>query len=123
MDLAVNKQFSFIITDFETHGKELTRDQYTVGLHYFDVMMGLKDENSRMSPSLTRPQKLQITRKSVEEKELALSIQKFYMRLLNRFLASKHGQLEAANLMKKYNQALHQLRVMRGIILEKSLQF
>ena len=123
MDLIVNKQNSFIITDFETHGKELTRDQYTVGLHYFDVMMGLKDENSRMSPSLTRPQKLQITRKSVEEKELALSIQKFYMRLLNRFLASKHGQLEAANLMKKYNQALHQLREMRGIILEKSLQF
>ena len=123
MDLIVNKQNSFIITDFETHGKELTRDQYTVGLHYFDVMMGLKDENSRMSPSLTKPQKLQITRKSVEEKELALSIQKFYMRLLNRFLASKHGQLKAANLMKKYNQALHQLREMRGIILEKSLQF
>ena len=123
MDLIVNQQFSFMITDFETHGKELTRDQYTVGLHYFDVMMGLKDENSRMSPSLTRPQKLQITRKSVEEKELALSIQKFYMRLLNRFLASKHGQSEASNLMKKYNQALHQLRVMRGIILEKSLQF
>ena len=108
--------------DFETHGKELTREQYTIGLHYFDVMMGLKDTDARLSPSLTK-QKLQITRKSVEEKELALSIQKFYMRLLNRYLASKHGHLESKRLLEKYNHALLQLREMRGIILEKSLQF
>ena len=106
-------------TDFETHGKELTRDQYTVGLHYFDVMMGIKDENARMSPALTK-QKLQITRKAVEEKELALSIQKFYLRLLQRYLSAKHGPAESKILMNKYNQALNQLRDMRAIILEKS---
>ena len=59
-----------MITDFETHGKELTRDQYTVGLHYFDVMMGLKEQNARMSPSLMKPQKLQITRKHREVRSI-----------------------------------------------------
>jgi hypothetical protein len=113
----------FDTSDFETHGKELTREQYTVGLHYFDVMMGLKDESAApLSPSLTE-QKLQITRKAVEEKELALSIQKFYMRLLQRYLTAKHGQAESTGIMKKYHQALRQLREMRAIILEKSLQF
>ena len=82
-------------------------------------MMGLKDERA-LSPSLTEPeQKLQITRKVVEEKELALSIQKFYMRLLQ----AKHGQDESKGLKNKYHQALCQLREMRAIILEKSLQF
>ena len=99
----------------------MTREQYTVGLHYFDVMMGLKDERA-LSPSLTE-QKLQITRKVVEEKELALSIQKFYMRLLHRYLSAKNGQIEATDIMNRYHQALRQLREMRGIILEKSLQF
>ena len=99
----------------------MTREQYTVGLHYFDVMMGLKDERA-LSPSLTE-QKLQITRKVVEEKELALSIQKFYMRLLHRYLSAKNGQAESTGIMNKYHQALRQLREMRAIILEKSLQF
>jgi hypothetical protein len=113
----------FDTSDFETHGKELTREQYTVGLHYFDVMMGLKDESAQpLSPSITE-QKLQITRKVVEEKELALSIQKFYMRLLHRYLSAKNGQVEATDIMNRYHQALRQLREMRGIILEKSLQF
>jgi len=113
----------FDTSDFETHGKELTREQYTVGLHYFDVMMGLKDESAQpLSPSLAE-QKLQITRKAVEEKELALSIQKFYMRLLQRYLSAKHGQAESTGIMNKYHQALGQLREMRAIILEKSLQF
>ena len=101
----------------------MTGEQYTVGLHYFDVMMGLKDESARpLSPSLAE-QKLQITRKVVEEKELALSIQKFYMRLLHRYLSAKNGQEESTGIMNKYHQALRQLREMRGIILEKSLQF
>ena len=87
-------------------------------------MMGLKDESAQpLSPSITAPTKLQITRKAVEEKELALSIQKFYMRLLQRYLTAKHGQADATVLMNKYHQALCRLREMRGIILEKSLQF
>ena len=101
----------------------MTREQYTVGLHYFDVMMGIKDESAQpLSPSLTE-QKLQITRKVVEEKELALSIQKFYMRLLQHYLSAKHGQAESKGLKNKYHQALCQLREMRAIIFEKSLQF
>ena len=113
----------FDTSDFETHGTELTGEQYTVGLHYFDVMMGLKDGSAQpMSPSLAE-QKLQITRKVVEEKEMALSIQKFYLRLLQRYLSAKHGQAESKGLMNKYHQALRQLREMRAVILEKSLQF
>ena len=102
----------------------MTREQYTVGLHYFDCMMGLKDESAQpLSPSIADHKNIQITRKVVEEKELALSIQKFYMRLLQRYLSAKHGHAESTGLVNKYHQALHQLREMRAIILEKSLQF
>ena len=113
--------FNFI-SDFQTNGKEQSKELYTIGLHYYDIMCGLKDSKTELSPSVST-QKIQITRRTVEEKEMANSVQNFYLRLLGRYLKAKHGDPQGESLMHKYNQALQQLREMREILVEKSLQF
>ena len=85
-------------------------------------MLGIKDSNTQLCPAVSK-QKLQITRKAVEEKELALNVQKFYLELLGRYLSAKHGPQKAEHLLHNYNQALKKLREMREILLEKTLQF
>ena len=100
---------------------EQTKELYTIGLHYYDIVAGLK-KDAIPSAALSN-QRLQITKKAVGEKELALSIQHFYMRLLRRYLIAKHGNQHSEPLLRKYNDSLLQLRKMREIFLEKSLQF
>ena len=96
---------------------------YTIGLHYYDVMVGLKDKDTALC-SAVQSQKLQITKKSVGEKDLALSIQNFYMRLLRRTLSNKYGGgQDTLELIDRYNEALLKLREMRQILLAKSLLF
>lgn len=101
---------------------EGSKELYTIGLHYYDVVTGIKSENSKLSTDVTS-QKIQITKKSVGEKELAMSIRHFYMRLLSRYLLAKYGEDQAQVLLRKYNEVLIQLKDMREILLEKSLQF
>ena len=114
--------FLFSFTEFKTYGYEESKELYTVGLEYYDELLGLPKPKKRTESGngTISPVKTQMTNRVVKDKDLVLSIQEFYMKLLHRYLVSKHGEHAT---IERHQDVLNKLKAMREILIRKSLQF
>ena len=117
-------KIDLLLLDFDVeNSKAETKDLYTLGHLYYDIVIGLVESSNEESICDNMSQyKTQLTRRVVREKELAETIQHFYLRLLRRYLNQKHGEIQGHSLMIQYNEALSKVRIMRRIQLEETLQ-
>ena len=115
---------TFLSASFDGHVFE-NNIVYNVGGDYYKSLLDGKGSNSEEItfdniPQCTNTPTIQ---NKIEEKELADCIQRFYFKMLFRYLQSKHSERHAKNVMHAYINALYALRKMRSIKLEKSIQF
>ena len=112
----------FSISEFKTYGSEESKELYTVGLEYYDSMLGIptKKRNPSCNGMISSPLKTKMTNRVIKDKELVLSFQQFYINLLQRYLISKHGENAS---IERHHEVLVKLKEMREILIRKSLQF
>jgi len=112
----------FDVSEFKTYGSEESKELYTVGLEYYDSMLGIptKKRNPSCNGMISSPLKTKMTNRVIKDKELVLSFQQFYVNLLQRYLISKHGENAS---IERHHDVLVKLKEMREILIRKSLQF
>ena len=113
--------FVFLFSEFKTYGSEESKELYTVGLEYYDSMLGLPTKKRNPSCNgMISPLKTKMTNRVIKDKDLVLSFQEFYINLLQRYLVSKHGENAS---IERHRDVLVKLKEMREILIRKSLQF